>query len=116
MFTQVVLGECGVRLWVAHHRQLRTHGVVGDAEHGDLFDRGVPVGHILYFDRGDVFAAPDDDFLDPAGDVEEVIVVEVAEIACAKIDDVDSVQSAINALQRDASSQTAQAPLSMRSK
>lgn len=71
MLTQCVRGECGVRLWVAHHCQLLTHGIVGDTEHRDLLDRGVPVGHILYFDGGDVLAAADDYFLDPTGDVKE---------------------------------------------
>ena len=84
MFAEAVRGQCSVRLRVAYHCQLLTHGVVSDAEHGDLLDRRVSVGHVLYFDGGDVFAAPDDDLLDPAGDVEEPIIVEVTEIACAK--------------------------------
>src|SRR5271170_7021043 len=42
------------------------------------------VGDVLDLDGGDVLTAADDDLLDPPGDVQEAVVVDVAQVAGAE--------------------------------
>ena len=58
--------------------------VVGDTEDRDLLHRRMSVGDVLDLDGGDVLSAADDDFLDPTGDVQEPIGVDVAQVAGAE--------------------------------
>ena len=55
--------------------------LVGDAEHGDVGDRGVRVEHVLDLLGRHVLALADDDVLDPAGDEDRAVRVEAAEVA-----------------------------------
>ena len=64
--------------------QQRSPRAVGKTDDRDVGDRGVGVENVLDLFGRDVLAFANDDVLEPAGDGEETVVVELAEVAGAK--------------------------------
>src|SRR5579864_6070815 len=57
---------------------------VGFTDNGGVEDLGMSLEHFLHFTRHDLLPIVDDDFLDPAGNGQVALAIEIAQIARSK--------------------------------
>src|SRR5271156_1193081 len=82
-FQEFILTRPSIRMGNDERQRLFTEVVLGDADHRGVDDLGMLHEGFLDFGGIDVDAACDDHVLNPVGDEQEAVVIEMADIASA---------------------------------